>query len=228
MIQIAIDGPAGAGKSTVAKTVAQALGFNYMDTGAMYRAVAYAAIKMGIDPKDAKKVKKILKDIDILVEYRQGEQHVLCGGQDVTPYIRTPAVSKGSSDVAVIPEVRLKLVKIQRDTAKKYDIVMDGRDIGTYVLPEADVKFFITASVVERAKRRAKDLAKIGVRSRPKELEKEILARDKNDSERKFAPLAQAKDAILLDTSDITAEQAAEIVLARVKEVCEGRVLQDC
>lgn len=143
----------------------------------------------------------------------------------MTAYIRTPAVSRGASDVGVVPEVRIKLVEIQRSTAGKFDVVMDGRDIGTYVLPNADVKFFITASVGERARRRAKDLAKMGINTPLKELEAEITARDKTDSERTFAPLSRAGDAIFLDTSDMSVEEAIAFVLNRVKEACKRDVL---
>lgn len=149
MIQIAIDGPAGAGKSTAAKELARQLHINYMDTGAMYRAMAYALMQRGVDIADHTAVKKELDSIDIAVQYGEQGQRVLANGTDVTDFIRTPEVSKGASDVAVIPAVRLKLVKTQQETAEKYDIVMDGRDIGTYVLPDAKVKFFITASSAE-------------------------------------------------------------------------------
>ena len=158
MIQIAIDGPAGAGKSTVAKEVAKRLGIHYLDTGAMYRAMAVAVLEQGIDICEHEKVQQALEKIEISVVYTQKGQRVLANGLDLTDKIRTPQATKGSSDIAVIPAVRLALVAIQRDVAKRYDIIMDGRDIGTYVLPKAKAKFFITASVQERAKRRYLEL----------------------------------------------------------------------
>ena len=201
MIQIAIDGPAGAGKSTVAKEVAKRLGIHYLDTGAMYRAMAVAVLEQGIDICEHEKVQQALEKIEISVVYTQKGQRVLANGLDLTDKIRTPQATKGSSDIAVIPAVRLALVAIQRDVAKRYDIIMDGRDIGTYVLPKAKAKFFITASVQERAKRRYLEL-KAGGQERPiEQLEAEIAARDKTDSEREFAPLRQAEDAILVDTT---------------------------
>lgn len=219
MIQIAIDGPAGAGKSTAAKELARQLHINYMDTGAMYRAMAYALMQRGVDIADHTAVEKELDSIDIAVQYGEQGQRVLANGTDVTDFIRTPEVSKGASDVAVIPAVRLKLVKTQQETAEKYDIVMDGRDIGTYVLPDAKVKFFITASSAERAKRRYLEWKAAGIQKDIRELEQEIISRDKTDSEREFAPLRQAEDAILLDTTDMGIEDVLQAVIRQVREV---------
>lgn len=218
MIQIAIDGPAGAGKSTVAKEVAKRLGIHYLDTGAMYRAMAVAVLEQGIDICEHEKVQQALEKIEISVVYTQKGQRVLANGLDLTDKIRTPQATKGSSDIAVIPAVRLALVEIQRDVAKRYDIIMDGRDIGTYVLPKAKAKFFITASVQERAKRRYLEL-KAGGQERPiEQLEAEIAARDKTDSEREFAPLRQAEDAILVDTTHMGIEEVVRFVVKKARE----------
>lgn len=218
MIQIAIDGPAGAGKSTVAKEAAKRLGIHYLDTGAMYRAMAVAVLEQGIDICEHEKVQQALEKIEISVVYTQKGQRVLANGVDLTDKIRTPQATKGSSDIAVIPAVRLALVEIQRDVAKRYDIIMDGRDIGTYVLPKAKAKFFITASVQERAKRRYLEL-KAGGQERPiEQLEAEIAARDKTDSEREFAPLRQAEDAILVDTTHMGIEEVVGFVVKKARE----------
>ena len=218
MIQIAIDGPAGAGKSTVAKEVAKRLGIHDLDTGAMYRAMAVAVLEQGIDICEHEKVQQALEKIEISVVYTQKGQRVLANGLDLTDKIRTPQATKGSSDIAVIPAVRLALVAIQRDVAKRYDIIMDGRDIGTYVLPKAKAKFFITASVQERAKRRYLEL-KAGGQERPiEQLEAEIAARDKTDSEREFAPLRQAEDAILVDTTHMGIEEVVRFVVKKARE----------
>ena len=224
MMRIAIDGPAGAGKSTAAKLVAKRLHINYMDTGAMYRAMAYALIQRAIEIADADAVRAALPEIEISVAYHESGQRVYANGEDVTDFIRTPQVSKGASDVAVIPEVRVKLVDTQRKTAEQFDIVMDGRDIGTYVLPDAGVKFFITATARERAERRQKELAAAGIEKSVEELEREITARDQTDSRREFAPLRQAEDAILLDTTQMDIESVVQAILNRVQEVY-GNVL---
>ena len=218
-MQIAIDGPAGAGKSTVAKAIAKKLHINYMDTGAMYRAVAYGLLKKGVNLKDAAMVAKELKEIDLKVIYVNEEQRVMINGEDVTPYIRTPEVSMGASDVGAVPEVRIKLVEIQRETAAEYDVVMDGRDIGTYVLPDTKAKFYITASSKERALRRSRDLIAAGMKVDLDALEQEIIARDKQDSEREFAPLRCAEDAVYLDTSDMSIEQVIGAVCERIEEI---------
>jgi len=218
-MQIAIDGPAGAGKSTVAKAIAKKLHINYMDTGAMYRAVAYGLLKKGVNLKDAAMVAKELKEIDLKVIYVNEEQRVVINGEDVTPYIRTPEVSMGASDVGAVPEVRIKLVEIQRETAAAYDVVMDGRDIGTYVLPDTKAKFYITASSKERALRRSRDLIAAGMKVDLDALEQKIIARDKQDSEREFAPLRCAEDAVYLDTSDMSIEQVIGAVCERIEEI---------
>ena len=213
MKEIAIDGPAGAGKSTVAKAVAKKLGFNYLDTGAMYRGTAYYMISIGIDPNDAPNVIDALPVMDMVIEYENGIQKLMIGSKDVMPFIRTPQISRGSSDIAVIPEVRIRMVELQRLVSQKYDIVMDGRDIGTYVLPNADHKFYLTADTRERARRRYLELVENNSSANIDEIENEIIARDKNDSSRTFAPLKQAEDALLIDTTDMNAGQVTDMVI---------------
>lgn len=219
MLSIAIDGPAGAGKSTIAKKLSNLLGINYMDTGAMYRAVAYALLQRGIEINDHDAVRSVLHEIHVEVVYTKEGQRVLVNGEDVTPYIRSVEVTKGSSDVAVIPEVRKMLAASQRETAEKFSIVMDGRDIGTYVLPNANIKFYITATPEERAARRQKDFQAMGIEKSIPELVEEIVARDKTDSTREFAPLKKAEDAIFIDTTEMTIDEVMEVVLANIKEV---------
>ena len=215
-MKIAIDGPAGAGKSTVARAVAEKLHINYLDTGAMYRAAAYAMLEKGIEPDRSQEVVQALPEMDMKVIYENGMQKVLIGGKDVTPFIRTPRISRGASDIAVIPELRLKLVELQREVADEYDVVMDGRDIGTYVLPDADFKFFITASSRERAKRRYLEMKDTDPNADLDEIDREIIAGDKTDSTRKFAPLCQAPDALLVDTTEMSREQVIKLVAERV------------
>jgi len=216
-IKIAIDGPAGAGKSTVAKHLARILNIIYLDTGAMYRTVALKAIKSGIDPKDAAKVELMLRDLDIRVEHSGGEQRIFLDGEDVSREIRKPEVSRGASDVAVIPAVRIAMVKLQREMAEKNNVVLDGRDIGTYVLPNAKYKFFLTASVDERARRRYKELKEKGnTEITFEEVKKDIIYRDKNDSSRDFAPLTKAKDAVEIDSTHMTVEQVVKEILSYI------------
>jgi len=217
-IQIAIDGPSGAGKSTMAKLLSKRLGFMYLDTGAMYRALALKAIRMNIDPKDREKVVGLLPSLDIKIEYKNGNQVILLDGEDVSEKIRTEQVSMGASDVSAIPEVREKLVKMQQEIACDNNVVMDGRDIGTHVLPNAQIKIFLTASVEERAKRRYKELKEKGLLTRTyEELVKEIETRDYNDSHRSVSPLRKAEDAILLDTSNLSIEETVEEILKIIK-----------
>jgi len=212
-ITIAIDGPAGAGKSTIAKRISAKLGILYLDTGAMYRAVALKVLNAGVSPDDAENVVRLLKDTDIRVVYRDGVQVVLLDGRDVTDSIRTPEISSGASGVAVIPEVRLKLVELQRDIARENSVVMDGRDIGTFVLPDADRKFFVTASIEERARRRMLELEQKGVSQEYENILAEMQARDKNDSGRSFAPLKMAADAILIDTTGKSIEEVIDEIM---------------
>lgn len=215
MINIAIDGPAGAGKSTIAKAVAKDLGIIYLDTGAMYRATAYLALQKGIDPKDEQKVSEMLEDLKMDVVYKDGEQRIIVNGIDATPYLREHYMSKAASDISALPCVRYKMVDLQRDFASKNDVVLDGRDIGTFVLPNANCKFFLTASPEERAQRRMKDLEKKGEQVDYQTLLNDIIQRDYNDSHREVAPLKQADDADFVDTTQMSIDD----VVAHVKEV---------
>jgi len=220
-ISIAIDGPAGAGKSTIAKLISKKLKIVYLDTGAMYRSVALKAIRQNIDTQDAKKVSDLVKDINIEVKHINEEQRIYLDGEDVTDFIRTPEVSIGASNVAVIPEVRIKMVELQRDIASKCSVVMDGRDIGTYVLPNATLKIFLTASIEERAKRRYNEQLLKGITNVSyEEVKNDILYRDKNDSSRAFAPLAKAEDDIELDTTNINIDEVVSKILGLIEDIC--------
>lgn len=217
-INIAIDGPAGAGKSSIAKKLANELGFIYVDTGAMYRASALFAIKNGIDiVSERDKLIASLDMINIDIKYIDGTQRIYLDNDDVSERIREPDVTKASSDIAVIPEVRIKLVQMQRKLADGQNVIMDGRDIGTYVLPNAQVKIYLTASVEERAKRRLRQMAEKGITGDIKSVENDIRYRDKNDSEREFAPLCKADDATVLDTSDLDFEASVEAMKQIIK-----------
>ncbi|NLU52891.1 MAG: (d)CMP kinase [Clostridiaceae bacterium] len=225
-IQIAIDGPSGAGKSTMAKLLSKRLGVMYLDTGAMYRAVALKAIRMGIDTRDREKVCEILPDLDIKIEYKDGNQQVLLDGEDVSGLIRTDEVSMGASNVSAIPEVRKKLVELQQKIASNNNVVMDGRDIGTHVLPNAQVKIFLTASSSERARRRYLELQEKGLLTKTfEELKQEIEQRDYNDSNRAASPLRQAEDAVLLDTSNLSIEESVDRIISIIKEKVGSDVL---
>lgn len=218
-IAIAIDGPAGAGKSTIARIISKKLGIIYLDTGAMYRAVALKAIREGIDTKDSERLSKLVKDIDIRIVYMGSEQHILLDGEDVSSKIRTPEVSIGASDVSAVPDVRVKMVELQRQIASQNSVVMDGRDIGTYVLPNAEYKFFLTASVEERTKRRYKEQLEKGITDISyEEVKKDIEYRDKNDSSRAFAPLKKADDAIELDTTHMSVDEATEAIMKHISK----------
>ncbi len=219
-INIAIDGPAGAGKSTIAKIVAKNMGYTYIDTGAMYRVVALKALKSGINTKDSKQVCSILNNINIDIQYKNHEQIMFLDNINVTDQIRSADVSVAASDVAVIPEVRIKLVDIQRKLATKNNVIMDGRDIGTYVLPNATLKIFLTASIDDRAMRRYEEI-KESQSCTLQDVKKDIEYRDKNDSSRDFAPLKKAKDAILVDTSGKELEESVSIIMELVKSIGE-------
>lgn len=211
---VAIDGPAGAGKSTVAQLAAKALGYTYIDTGAMYRAVAWKALQAGMPLTDAG-ILDALQDIDIVLAYKDGKTKVFVNGEDVTKAIRTPEVSASVSQVAAMGEVRKKLVELQRKMATCGGVLMDGRDIATNVLPHADVKLFLTASIEERAMRRWKELQAKGYDKDIESVKAEIAARDKADSERAISPLVQAKDAELLDTTGMAIDEVVQAILKR-------------
>ncbi|VBB07962.1 cytidylate kinase [Lucifera butyrica] len=215
---IAIDGPAGAGKSTVAQIVARRLNYVYIDTGAMYRAVTWLTNQEKIPLEDAAKVSEMAYHMNLELLYREGKTTVRVNGLDVTQEIRTPAVSRLVPGIAQIAGVREAMLKVQREMAGRGGVVMDGRDIGTYVLPNADIKIFLTASVAVRAKRRWQELNNRGFTMELAQIEAEISARDKADCERDIAPLCQAPDAILVDTTDLTIEGAVTAILNICKE----------
>lgn len=215
-MQIAIDGPAGAGKSTVAREVAAELGYKYVDTGATYRALAVALAEQGVDTSDRQAVVAALPGLDMQVDYDGDEQLVRVNGRTVDG-IRTARAALGASDVAVIPEVRSRLVELQRQIASNYDVIMDGRDIGSVVLPEADFKFYFTASPRSRAERRRQDLLRAGQDVNVDAIEKEIAERDAQDMNRKEAPLRRTADQILLDTTGMTQHEAAEKMIAIIR-----------
>jgi cytidylate kinase len=218
-LNIAIDGPAGAGKSTISKCVSEKLGILHLDTGAMYRAMALKAIQSGTDPNDRKRVEELLPDTTIDIRYVGKEQRVILDGEDVTEKLRTPEVSKGASDIAVIPAVRIKMVEAQRKIASQNDAVIDGRDIGSFVLPDAPLKFYVTAAARKRAERRMKELIESGSLGNKSEddIYEEILSRDKTDSTREFAPLIRPGDSILIDTTDLSIADAVHLVLEHIK-----------
>ena len=218
-VSVAIDGPAGAGKSTISKVVAKKLGLIYVDTGAMYRAVALYAIKNCMDTKNSDgALEASLDKISINIAHQDGEQHIFLNGEDVSGLIRTPEVSMGASNVATLPCVRLKLVELQREIAKKQSVIMDGRDIGTYVLPDANIKIFLTASVEARAKRRYDELVAKGTGVSYEEVLLDMQKRDLNDSTRVFAPLKQADDAVLIDTTEYDFDASVSKILSHIKE----------
>lgn len=214
MIQIAIDGPGGAGKSTVAKAVAAKLGIVYVDTGALYRTIGYYVRQKEVSPDSREGVSVLLPDISIAIEYRDGAQHVCLNGEDLGDRIRTPEMSMYASKVSAIPEVRAFLLDTQRDIAKKNSVIMDGRDIGTVILPDADVKIFLTASEQCRAERRYKELIARGQSVTLEDVLAEMNQRDKQDSTREVAPTAVADDAVLLDNTGMTFEETVDAVIA--------------
>lgn len=219
MKSIAIDGPSGAGKSTLAKQLAEQLGYLYVDTGAIYRTVALKAQKSGADPKCAQEVIPLLKDLDIRMDYgADGLQHMYLDGEDVTDAIRVHAVSSCASFVAAIPEVRDFLLDYQRKLARENNVVMDGRDIGTVVLPHADAKVFLTASARIRAERRMLELQQRGQQAEFDTILRDIELRDEQDRNRPVAPLRQAEDAVLLDTSELDLEESLAALLKICKE----------
>ena len=216
-VSIAIDGPAGAGKSTMARACAKALGYLYVDTGAIYRTVGYYMRLMGIGPKDQDGIRRLIDEVNIDIRYADGVQHMILNGEDVTGELRTPEMSMYASGVSAQPCVRAFLLDMQRAFARTHSVVMDGRDIGTVVLPKAQVKIFLTASPEERAKRRFEELTEKGEKASFEKVLQDMIARDKQDSERAAAPLRQAADAVVLDTSGYTLEQSVEAILSLVR-----------
>ncbi|MDD6309186.1 MAG: (d)CMP kinase [Clostridia bacterium] len=215
-MKIAIDGPGGAGKSTIAKAAAKALGLIYIDTGAMYRAVALYAIRKGVNT-ETEAVDALLPEVEITIQHEGDTQRIYLCGEDVSDQIRTPEISVGASKVAVRPAVRLKLVELQRALAKTNNVIMDGRDIGTYVLPDADLKIFLVADEQERARRRYKELLEKGEKCSFDEVLLDLQFRDKNDASRAFAPLKQAEDAVLLDSTTLSLAETVERVITMIK-----------
>ncbi len=214
---VAIDGPAGAGKSSIARAAAKELGFIYVDTGALYRAVGVYGLRNGIDNKNAEAVAGMLPHISVELKFRDGVQHVYLNGEDVSEEIRTPPASMAASDVSAVPAVRQFLFDLQRDIAAKNDCIMDGRDIGTVVLPNAQVKIFLTASPEARAMRRYKELQEKGAKDTYEDVLADLLQRDYNDSHRAVAPLKPAEDSITVDNSGLSLEDSIEQVLSVIR-----------
>lgn len=214
---VAIDGPAGAGKSTIAKLVAKEKGYVYVDTGAMYRGLAIHFLENGIEAEETGKIVEACKDADVTIRYEDGQQQVYLNGKNITAKLREEVVGNMASKSSAIPEVRAKLLELQRELARREDVIMDGRDIGTCVLPDADVKVFLTASVETRAKRRYDELVEKGVPCDLEEIARDIAERDERDSTREIAPLKQAEDAALVDSSHMTIEE----VVAAIVKLCD-------
>ena len=220
MIRIAIDGPSGAGKSSLAKAIAARLGIVYVDTGAMYRTVGYYVRSQGFARTDIAGIVSCLPHIKIEVRYENGAQHVYLNGEDLGDRIREPEISMYASAVSAVPEVRAFLLDTQRDIAAKNSVIMDGRDIGTVILPNADVKIFMTASNEARALRRTKELEAKGLEAKYEDVLREMIERDHNDRNRDIAPAVAAPDAVLFDNSDLTVEESVEAVLSIIREKC--------
>ncbi|MEG0018301.1 MAG: (d)CMP kinase [Hydrogenoanaerobacterium sp.] len=218
MISVAIDGPAGAGKSTIARAIAQKLGYIYADTGALYRAIAYYALNKNVKIKSESEILPLLDEIIVTLKFINNEQHVFINEEDVSDKIRTSDVSMAASDVSALPAVRKFLFALQQNLAKENNIVMDGRDIGTVVLPNATVKIFLTATADERAKRRWKELKEKGKDVNLADVLHDVTTRDYNDEHRDISPLMQADDAVLVDTTKDTLEQAIERIINIIKD----------
>ena len=214
---VAIDGPAGAGKSTIAKLVAKEKGYIYVDTGAMYRGLAIHFIKKGIAAGDVAGIVESCKDAEVSIAYEEGVQQIYLNGENVTSMLRTEGVGNMASKTSAIPEVRAKLLELQRTLAREKDVIMDGRDIGTNILPHADVKIYLTASVETRAKRRYKELLEKGESCVYEEIAQDIKERDERDMNREIAPLKQAEDAILVDSSEMTIEEVVNTICSYCK-----------
>ncbi len=221
-IRIAIDGPAGAGKSSVSMLVAEKLGYSYIDTGAIYRSVAYAMGEKNVKIEEEDKIRDILKDFDVSFKMIDGLNHVYLNGEDITSFIRTEKVSMLASTSSALPFVREALFELQKQFGRQGGVVMEGRDIGTVIMPDAELKIFLTASPKNRAQRRLGDLEKKGVKISLEELIEEIKKRDKQDSERKIAPLKQADDAVLLDNTEMNLAQTADFIVEKAQEIVEN------
>lgn len=218
-IAIALDGPAGAGKSTIAKSAAAALDFIYVDTGALYRTIGLAASRRGVEPVASPEVEEMLKQITVDLTFNdKGEQVVLLDGEDVSGEIRTPEASMMASKISAIPAVRAYLLDLQRDMAKTHNVIMDGRDIGTVVLPDAQVKIFLTASPEARAGRRYKELVEKGMDVKYEDILQDVITRDYNDSHRETAPLKPADGCVMVDTTELDLEQSIEKIISVIKE----------
>ncbi|MFU0828761.1 MAG: Cytidylate kinase [Lachnoclostridium sp.] len=222
---IAIDGPAGAGKSTIAKGVAKKLDFIYVDTGAMYRAIGLFILRNGIGADDEERISEACKQIEVTIEYINKEQQVILNGENITGLIRTEEVGKMASAVARFGAVRNKMVELQKKMAASSNVIMDGRDIGTVVLPDADLKIYLTASTQERALRRWRELKEKGIESDIKAIEEDIKKRDYQDMHREIAPLKKAEDAILLDSSDLTIEEVIDKITLLFQKKLDGENL---
>lgn len=218
MASVAIDGPAGAGKSTIAKLVAKELNAIYVDTGAMYRAIAVYFLRNQLNPEIPEQVEEACQNIEVTISYEDGAQQVWLNGENVTPFLRTEEVGNMASQSSAKQSVRDKLLQLQRDMAIKYKVVMDGRDIGTHVLPNADVKIYLTASSAERARRRYEELTQRGETCDLGKIEQDIIQRDRQDMTRAIAPLKQAEDAYYLDSSNLTIPEVVEEILKQCKE----------
>lgn len=215
---IAIDGPAGAGKSTIARAAARSLGFLYVDTGAMYRAIALHLLRHGVKAEESDKIEELLKDMTIRITYAGGEQQIILNEENVTKSLRDEEVGNMASKSSANPKVREKLLQLQRDLARDNDVIMDGRDIGTFVLPNADVKVYLTASVAERAKRRCLELKEKGKDADIHKIEEDIRTRDDQDMNRSIAPLKQADDAVVIDSSAMTIEEVMDRIVDAFQE----------
>lgn len=217
MINVAIDGPAGAGKSTISKGAAKELGFIYVDTGALYRTIALCAVRNGIID-NSEEVVKMLDEIEVKLGFKNGVQCVYLNGEEVSPYIRTPEISMGASKVSAIPKVREYLLDLQRNIAKENNVIMDGRDIGTVVLPNAECKIFLTATPECRAKRRYKELIEKGEDVKYEDVLADVNERDYNDSHREIAPLKPSEESVIADTSELTLDESVALIVKIIKE----------
>ncbi len=223
MISVAIDGPSGAGKSTIARAVAKELGFLYIDTGALYRSIGFFVLESGKDPRRREDVEACLPGIQLELRHVDGIQRVFLNGEDVSEKIRTPAVSMAASQVSAVPEVRAFLLELQRSMARENNVIMDGRDIGTVVLPDAGLKIFLTAAPEDRARRRFEELTTRGETVTYEEVLRDVIQRDYNDTHRDISPLRQAADAVLADTTGFPLEKSVALIRSLVEERLAGK-----